>query len=470
MEFRSIDELSKKGQLSGEEKLPVSPTEYVSTEQISRHALSVINVDKLYPLLGAYYYESKARETIKGDLRVKGIVITYQRSQNEWTTERFVGNLEEVDAWYDSANWVVETQSYRKTINRDEIQWYEDKYIHIPHISNLVGLLITNIDLKVRIGTGLKSVTASVFYPPSETNTANVPNGFYVSDSEGIICRNTDFGAIYISYDIQVRSESSFQYSRTRYETGRNIIISHNLGDEFHANSVANTITAVYPDFENQIIRTELDVDLQAKVTNKHKAKYVENKNADCIVIPYQNATVVENCAAIADILQVTPHYGNVFERRDIGETVGEKFKHNTIAVGARVNDTTTQAGSSFGNALEFFESTGNQNLNALYPETTFLFARFVCTLNANPILLDLPTATGINVPPNALEFGVGTTVYVGQSGNMQEAVIVNWSVNQIQLDRALSALPAGTNYIYNNVHIGTIWQSRIFLDYPTNL
>lgn len=339
---------------------------------------------------------------------------------------------------------------YSKKILRADIVWEQD-WIKISHQQNYFNVLIKTFT--VRTGYGDISLTPIISYPRSEIKGGEVFKGFYVKDEEGILSKNSDIEWILIEYDTE---QTGTNYD-LRSKIGRNIVLDHGTGTGYHARVMAEFLRASYPDLFTQhnvnIIRSDTDPLTLGDVSERYEPKYAELRKADLFVRPYVGGASSENIGSNPNILKVGAHYGNVFARRNI--TPDENtFLANAIAVAARVDDTTTQAGTSYGFGLEFFEDW--TNMNDEFPDANY-YAAFA-QVNSSE---DLKWLTSTDHPNFIINnsyrepaFVVGKKIYVHYStDNIFECTIKSLDktpdANKIEINETLPQVIPSGRYAY---------------------
>ncbi len=362
-------------------------------------------------------------------------------------------------------------QKYHIYIQRLNINWNEG-WIKISTDQSLnANFIIDNITLIADFGSGTVNLTPIIHYPSAEAWNVEPYQGFYIRDAEGLLRQEAEFDFIKLSYDIiisGITQDTGFHYDSKKEFLGENVISDHDTGDTYHAKAMKKTFEAVYPTFEGDYIDTNLDpLTNNSSLQTKYTPKYCELKNANLVIRPFSGGAKEEQQGSNPNILSVASHSDNIFIRRDITPNA-ETFLTNTIAVGARINDNTTQSGASYGFGIEFFEEANLTSLNANYPDTTFpVVHAWITTLETDRTLVNLSNG-GQNLP----EFQVGTVVrfFDNVSYNLTRTVTQINTYPQIKVDTPLDVLPGGTVYMEYQGHLGTLWHSKLYLDYPTNL
>jgi len=257
---------------------------------------------------------------------------------------------------------------YNTTISKLDLTW-KNGWIIISTIGswdNRYTIKITS--LLIKTFTGIKKLNPIVLYPSKDTYNGTLPAVFYLRDVDGFLREDYEFEEVSVSYDI-TSSQNSNGYNSLKENLGENVIDDGNAGDEWHSNIMVQCFNLVYPGFLTKglsIIETLSDPitgnnDVEADFT----ATYLTIKNANMVIRPYTGAADSEESYSNPNVLTTASHFANAFQRRDITLNA-TTFLRNTIAVGARPNDTTSMVGVSYGFGMEFFEDTSYNGLNAI--------------------------------------------------------------------------------------------------------
>ncbi len=144
---------------------------------------------------------------------------------------------------------------------------------------------------------------------------------------------------------------------------GQNIVLDEH--ESYHSMVGKKTVESVFPDFNHKIIESckIIKNTVSASKTRAFSVLF----EADIYSHPYVDGAREEDINSTPDILHVGSHYSNDFIRKDITRNEKE-FLKNTIAVGARADNTTDNFGSSYGFGIEFFETANNVSMDERFP------------------------------------------------------------------------------------------------------
>jgi len=318
-----------------------------------------------------------------------------------------------------------------------------------PHIG-LSKVIVTKC--KIDLGNGLFDLKPIVTYPsaPTKLNTFTWMY-FLLSDVDGRLTENTDFTAIDLSYELWPDATLKLD---TKTLLGENVVSEHQVSDAGHSEATIKTFNAIYPEFTGEKYRSELDALTLGLIPEIFTPTYCDKRDVNLIIKPYSNVGEEESIGSNPNVLTVVSHSGNYFLRYDNGLTSPEQFFENTILVGSRINDATTQSGTSYGFGMEFFEPGNNVGLSALAPTKQF---KIVLGFTATTIGNVVNFGTDISK-----RFRVGDICIIGQDDNTDEQrtiIQVNGSY-QVIVDS-----PYSINYTTNQWYsilgdLGTLWQA----------
>lgn len=266
-----------------------------------------------------------------------------------------------------------------KTFTKANLVWEQD-WIKIAHTGFTYSKNVKVRNFTIRMGHGDIQLEPVISYPRAEIYNGSVFQGFYIKDANGIITKNNDIEFVLrLEYDLL--SEGSANYD-LRAKIGKNAVLDHNQDSTSHSSSVRNNFMFAYPELFEQYgvdcIRSDTDpIANNTRIIAAFEPKYAELKKADIFIRPYVGGASSEQRGSNPNILKVAAHYGNYGQmtpqRQDITPNANT-FLSNTIAVGARVDDTVTLVDqSSYGFGMEFFEDW--TNMDDELPDPTFYAA-----------------------------------------------------------------------------------------------
>jgi len=318
-----------------------------------------------------------------------------------------------------------------------------------PHIG-LRKVIVTKC--KIDLGNGLFDLKPIVTYPsaPTKLNTFTWMY-FLLSDVDGRLTENTDFTALDLSYELWPDVTLKLD---TKTLLGENVVSEHQVSDAGHSEATIKTFNAIYPEFTGEKYRSELDALTLGLIPEIFTPTYCDKRDVNLIIKPYSNVGEEESIGSNPNILTVVSHSGNDFLRYDNGLTSPDQFFENTILVGSRINDATTQSGTSFGFGMEFFEPGNNVGLSALAPTKQF---KIVLGFSATTIGNVVNFGTDISK-----RFRVGDICIIGQDDNTDEQRTITQVNGSFQV---IVDSPYSINYITNQWYsilgdLGTLWQA----------
>ena len=258
--------------------------------------------------------------------------------------------------------------TYSTRILRNDIVW-SDGWVKIATTGSTNTKKLDELVLRISNGAGTLELNPIVRYPAALIN-GNAPfNGFYIKDVDNKLSKVTTFDYIEVEYSIVV--DTIDKYDNRRFNLGIGVISNHAMYSAAHAATMRGAFFGVFPDFPAAwYIDSCLDPLTTYDVVNTpYQPEYFALKDADMLVSAITNGAQNQDVGANPNTLEVASHSAtaNTFVKNNI--TANElTFKQNTIAVGARNNDMTTLAGTSYGYGMEFFERTDQAYLVAQYP------------------------------------------------------------------------------------------------------
>jgi len=347
---------------------------------------------------------------------------------------------------------------YSRTILRADAT-FEQGFLKLSHTAIVSNVIFEPKAFRLVTGLGDLYPELVVKYPPALTNGAAAYQGWYLSTKEFPNLELIDWDYILIEYDVEtdtvVKSDCLFDVD------GDNVVLEEASGQTYHSTIGAATFAAVYPDFAGELIQTVSDPLTMGSVASEYQPVYMQKKKADIYSYPYAAGALAESASGNPNILPVASHYDNTFARHDITANA-TTFLPNAIAVGARVDDATTQSGTSYGYGVEFFEPANNLTMNADYPDVTFPFAVSYGTLTDNvERLVITSTKPGFSFL-NTLQIEEGGSISIGTVSAITGTAVVQEILSATELTVEIGTLSwgGGTMYIYiPEAKIGTMWQ-----------
>ena len=261
--------------------------------------------------------------------------------------------------------------AYSLTYTKETILW-DDGWVKVPHTESVNYMrIIKNYSLEVTLGQGKTLLTPIICYPASETYGSTPYQGFLIRDIDNILLPDSDFEFVTIKYDIETEttydSTTAWRYDCKSAILGNNVINDHSTGGEAHSAAMSYIFGQIYPAFTGEVIQSVLDpLANYDYILAKFTPTYCKHYEADLVMRPYAFGASTEQIGSNPNILTIASHGYNDFVREDI--TSGANvFNRNVIAVGSRVDDITTQSGTTYGYGLEFFEDQAKTAID--YPE-----------------------------------------------------------------------------------------------------
>ena len=334
---------------------------------------------------------------------------------------------------------------------------FEMGFLKLPHSEVVEALKIDILKFKLVGGMGDEYPTPIIKFPPALTRTGQEYKGWYISTAEYPSLQLKDWAQIEIDYSIS--ADSVLKYDSLFQVEGDNVMIEHQSGSgsEYHEKVSVQTFESVYPEFSGEVIKS---LSFGGLIPAKYQPTFAHEQKFDCWATPYVGAGESENIGGNPDILSVGSHFGNEFERVDITESADE-FLPFSIAVGARVDDATTQSGTSYGFGLEFFEPANNVTMNSDYPDVTHPLIVAWGTLGSGGSVIQSTHPTfNFN---DCLQIEEGAQIGIGDLNGVTQTATILSIINDtsILVDTVLTWI-SGTMYIYiPEALIGTIWQPR---------
>jgi len=335
---------------------------------------------------------------------------------------------------------------------------FDGIWIKIPHTMAVHNLLIKNVQIKVNTTNGTKSLTPIVNYPSAETYNGTPYQGFYLRDVESFLRPDSDFDLLFLQYDVEIDTIEKYDAKYKIY--GENVINNHYHADAYHSDSCSKTFLAAITGFTKTLVETVKDI-----LTNytyipiPFEPTYARLKDADMIFTPYTNATVWESVGSNSGILEVTSHWGNTFTRHDITASESEFFD-NAIAVGARLNDITTKAGTSYGFGIEFFEDIAN--IDEQFPDDNCFNAFCQAYTNEEGTVINSVEHAGTDFTKYIQEGEHITIKYVeADPETWVDAVVAEiLAIDSFRLETPVTPIPISTINVYcwNYQTIGETW------------
>ena len=363
---------------------------------------------------------------------------------------------------------------HKVKLSRKDCVWV-DGYIKIIPAIDISSKRIIIHQAIVRKGHGDIIFDAMISYPRAETYNGSVPNEFYIRDRDNQLTEENDFEYIQISYNIESIQTGEYINYDLRNAIGENVIQEESQGNEYHSNAGKQAFLSVFPTFESLGLNViESCKDLVANrnmISSNFEPKYSELRKANLYITPYASGAIEENRSSNPEILKVSAHGYNTFNRVNITNDP-TKFLQGAIAVGAcddsDVIDSTT--GTTYGYGLEFFEDY--RTWEAEYPNSAWLAKAFSSTFD-NTRKIMTRTAEAKSGFLNWRNLKVGDVFRLGTShtdaSKYVEAEIASIdSDTQITFKDAVPALPEGV-YIYHNCGPGVLWRPYLFMNHPTD-
>lgn len=330
-----------------------------------------------------------------------------------------------------------------------------DGWLWIDTGSKVASKIIEVGYMAISTGIATEYLKPLVHYPAAiiNTNTSN-PTGFYIKDIDGRLSENTDFEFVDIKYNIKNDTVAKYDGLTTLKKGG--FVLEETAGEEYHSKYGIFSFDAVYPEYTGVKIESISDPLTMGEINQPYTPTYCRKRNVNLISKPYQNASVSENFGSNPDILTVSSHYGNTFERRDITANA-TTFLQNVIAIGSCGDgEPNPETWTSYGFGLEFSERGNNLGLNADYPTETFPHVVGYGTGSGNTFT----DSTGTRNYENMLQVEIGAKVKIGLTYETAvEYTLAGLSGNTFTTVETLD-LESGTNYVYIDALIGTAWQT----------
>lgn len=377
---------------------------------------------------------------------------------------------------------------YSLIIRRSDVSWVNG-WINVDYDgiggtggTHAYSIFLKDVSLYVSVGYGTIKLTPIIRYPGPDINNGDYPHNICIKDQEGILTENSDFDYIRLYYNYTSDAIENGKFDAFKLVLGENVVSDHSLGDETHDRIISNAFLAQFPEFTDILYHTTTDILTTGSLDELYESTYCSIRGVNLILKPYVGSAITDNVYSNPNLLHISAHYGNTFERHDI--TINSTtFMSNSIAVGGRTDDIVNTIGcTSYGFGMEFFEVNNNAWLNNEYPTYFDPLLLNNASIDETGYYVTTSLITLYNNFNNMWDCGPGYKITLETLNHSHSEIrTIDYIVSDgvLKVTEPFSVLyfyssgftgSTQQNYMYlTEARIGTWCDRRLFTDYPAN-